>query len=91
MECNCEDHEIIKVGDSVCYLPAGKIFVVKEIYCDDTVGEFRLPAGLQKYRRAVIIPVNDSGHYPIGNDIAKICTKCGKEILQHDLMKFSVT
>ncbi len=85
MECNYEDHDIIKVGDSVRYLPTGTIFIVKEIYCDSAVGEFKLPAGLQKYRRAVIIPVNDSGHYSIGNDIAKICPKCGKEIPQQDL------
>ena len=85
MECNCEDHDIIKVGDNVRYLPTGTIFLVKDIYCDGTVGEFKLPAGLQKYRRAVIIPANDSGHYPIDNDIAKICPKCGKEIPQWDL------
>ncbi len=84
MECN-ENHEIIKVGDSVRYLPTGAIFIVKEIYCDRSVGEFKMPAGLQKYRRAVIIPANDSGHYPVNNELAKICPKCGSEIRQQDL------
>lgn len=87
MECECGDHEIIKVGDRVRYLPTGDVFVVKEIYCDGAVGEFRLPAGLQKYRRPVIIPENYAGHYPINDELAKICPKCGKEILQKDLDK----
>ncbi len=84
MECY-EDHENINVGDRVRYLPTGAIFIVKEIYCDGSVGEFKMPAGLQKYRRAVIIPENYSGHYPVNNELAKICPKCGKEIPQQDL------
>ena len=85
MECNYEDHDIIKVGDSVRYLPTGTIFLVKEIYCDGAVGNFDLPLGPLKERRAVIVPANCAGHYPIGEDIAKICPKCGKEIHQSEL------
>lgn len=55
------------------------------MYCDNAVGEFKLPAGVRKYRRSVIIPENYSGHYPVNNKLAKICPKCGKEILQEDL------
>lgn len=83
MDCE-QDHEIIKVGDQVRYLPTGTIFLVKEIYTDGAVGDFNLPSGTLKERRAVIIPANESGHYPIGEDIAKICSKCGKEIHQGD-------
>lgn len=87
MDCE-EDHENIKVGDNVRYLPTGVIFIVKEIYCDGSVGVFKMPAGLQLYRRAVIIPANYSGHYPVNNELAKICPKCGKEILQQDLESY---
>jgi hypothetical protein len=85
MEDSCENHEIIKVGDRVRYLPTGVIFTVKEIYCDGSVGKFKLPAGIQKYRRPVVIPENYAGHYPVNNELAKICPICGKEILQEDL------
>ena len=88
MSNDCEyDHEIIKVGDKVRYLPTGTIFLVKEIYSDGAVGNFDLPAGPLKERRAVIIPANESGHYSIGEDIAKICSKCGKEIHQSELQE----
>lgn len=61
------------------------IFIVQEIYCDGAVGEFKMPSGLQRYRRAVIVPANFSGHYPVNNELAKICPECGKEISQKDL------
>lgn len=82
MECTQEDHDIIKVGDRVRYLPTGTVFVVKEIYVDAAVGTFALPGGLLEERRAMIVPENDSGHYPAGKDIVKICPNCGKDIRQ---------
>ncbi len=86
MDCDLEDdHYIIRVGDKVRYLPTGTIFDVKEIYVDGAVGTFCLPAGELLERRAVIIPSNDVGHYPVGDDIAKICPKCKREIKQDEL------
>jgi len=59
MECTQEDHDLIKVGDRVHYLPTRTVFIVKEIYVDSAVGTFELPGGLLEERRAVIIPAND--------------------------------
>ncbi len=86
MECTQEDHDLIKIGDRVRYLPTGTVFLVKEIYADAAVGTFVLPGGLLEERRAVIVPANDSGHYPVGKDIAKICPNCGKDIPQEKVI-----
>lgn len=86
MECTDHDNDIIKRGDRVRYLPTGRVFVVEDVYVDSAVGTFVLPGGLLEERRAVIVPANDSGHYPVGKDIAKICPNCGKDILQEKIL-----
>lgn len=86
MECTQEDHDIIKKGDRVRYLPRGTVFLVEDIYVDGAVGTFALPGGLLEERRAIIVLADDSGHYSVGKDIAKICPNCGKDILQEKVI-----